>query len=92
MRKVIYNKCCMHYLSPRFLFTHHIQRGQSDEIISKIVLIGQEGGIGFIRLFENCQVLKKTLFYFFCNHDYTQNERNLRYDLDMAIVFYNAFW
>lgn len=55
----------MHYLSPSFLFTHHIQRGQSDEIISKIVLIGQEGGIGFIRLFENCQLLKKTLFYFF---------------------------
>lgn len=27
----------------------------------------------------------------FYNHDNTQTERNLRYDLDMAIVFYNAF-
>lgn len=61
MRKIIYKKCCMHYLSPSFLFTYHIQRGQSDKIISKIVLIRQEGGIGSICLFENGQVLKKTL-------------------------------
>lgn len=61
MRKIIHKKCCMHYLSPSFLHTHHIQRGQSDEIISKIVLIRQEGGIGSICLFENGQVLKKTL-------------------------------
>lgn len=41
----------MRSLSLSFLFTHHILRGQGDEIISKIVLIRQEGGIGFIRLF-----------------------------------------
>lgn len=84
----------MHYLSPSFLYTHHIQRGQSDEIISKIVLIRQEGGIGSICLFENGQVLKKDTFLVlkqFYNHDNTQTERNLHYDLDMAIVFYNAF-
>lgn len=64
MRKIIYKKCCMHYLSPSFLYTHHIQRGQSDEIISKIVLIRQEGGIGSICLFENGQVLKRHFLSF----------------------------